>query len=172
MDLHAWKGISMSNGRAEIEAQSNGEGSLAVAVKFVEAYQATQIDRIRLIKQGIAADFLEQMATDMSISKSRLAQTLGIPCAAIKSKALKRKLLSPDESSRVLGMARLIGQVHTMVCESGNPEGFNAAEWVARWIGRPLPALGGLRPAELMDTFDGQALVSSIVGRMQSGVYC
>ena len=59
-----------------------------------------------------------------------------------------------------------------MICESGNPEGFNAAEWVTRWIDRPLPALGGLRPAELMNTFEGQALVSSTVARMQSWAFC
>ena len=111
------------------------------------------------------------MAKDMSISEARLADTLGVARSTIGRMALKRKLLSPDEGSRVLGMASLIGQVHTMVCESGHPEGFNAAEWVARWIDRPLPALGGLRPAELMDTFDGQALVSSMVARMQSGAY-
>ena len=72
---------------------------------------------------------------------------------------------------RARGIARLIGQVQTMVSESGNPEGFNAAEWVARWIDRPLPALGGQRPAELMETPDGQALVSNIVARMQTGAY-
>lgn len=162
----------MSNGRAEIGAQSDRDGSLSAAVKFVEAYQADPINRVRIIKQGIPAGFLELMATDMLISRSRLAHTLGIARSALGRKALKRKLLSPEEGSRVLGMASLIGQVHTMICESGNPEGFNAAEWVARWIDRPLPALGGLRPAELMHTFDGQALVSSIAGRMQSGVYC
>lgn len=162
----------MSNGRAQVGSQSKRGGSLDAAVKFVEAYQTDPIDRVRLIKQGIPADFLKQIAKDMSISEAQLARTLGVARSAVDRKVLKRKLLSPDEGSRILGMASLIGQVHTMICESGNPEGFNAAEWVARWIDRPLPAIGGLRPAELMDTFDGQALVSSIVDRMQSGVYC
>lgn len=79
---------------------------------------------------------------------------------------------SSDQGLRARGIAGLISQVRTMVSESGNPGGFNAAEWVARWIDRPLPALGGQRPAELMETSDGQALVSSIVARMQSGAYC
>ena len=162
----------MSNGMAPAGSQSNSDGSRSAAAKFVEAYQADPIDRIRLIKRGISADVLEQMAKDMSISKARLAETLGVARATIDRRAPNRKVLSPDEGSRVLGMASLIGQVHTMICESGNPQGFNAAEWVARWIDRPLPALGGLKPAELMDTFDGQALVSSMVARMQSGAYC
>ena len=162
----------MSNGRAPAGSQSKNGGSLSAAAKFVEAYQAAPIDRIRLIKRGISTDVLQQMSKDMSISRARLAETLGVARATRNRKARNRKVLSPDEGSRVLGMASLIGQVHTMICESGNPQGFNAAEWVARWIDRPLPALGGLKPAELMDTFDGQALVSSTVARMQSGAYC
>lgn len=71
----------------------------------------------------------------------------------------------------MFGVASLIGQVQTMIEESGNPEGFNAAEWVARWIDRPLPALGGQKPAELMDTSDGQALASNIIASMQRGAY-
>lgn len=161
----------MSNGRAQAGPSSKRDGDVATAVKFVEAYQSAPIDRIRLIKQGIPADVLDRMATDMSISAGKLADTLGIARATIDRTAPERKVLSPDEGSRVLGMASLIGQVHTMICESGNPEGFNAAEWVALWIDRPLPALGGMKPAELMDTFDGQALVSSVVARMQSGAY-
>jgi len=162
----------MSSGRAPDGSQSQNDGSLSAAAKFVEAFKADPIDRIRLIKRGISADVLEQMAKDMSIPNARLAETLGVARATIDREARNQKVLSPDEGSRVLGMASLIGQVHTMICESGDPAGFKAAEWVARWIDRPLPALGGLKPAELMDTFDGQALVSSMVARMQSGAYC
>ena len=86
-------------------------------------------------------------------------------------KAREGKPVSADEESRGLGMASLIAQVQTMIEESGNPEGFDAAKWVARWIDRPLPALGGQKPAELMDTPDGRALVSNIVDRMQGGAY-
>lgn len=75
------------------------------------------------------------------------------------------------EEARASGIASLIAQVQTMVEDSGNPEGFDAAKWVGRWIDRALPALGGQRPAELMDTPDGRALVSNIVACMQSGAY-
>lgn len=140
-------------------------------VRHVEAYRAAPISRIRLIKGGISAKVLDQLAKDMGMSKERLAGMLGLARATIDRKVREDKPLSSDEGSRVLGMASLIGQVQTMIEESGNPEGFNAAEWVARWLERPLPALGGQKPAELMDTSDGQALVSNLVAAMQSGVY-
>jgi uncharacterized protein (DUF2384 family) len=58
-----------------------------------------------------------------------------------------------------------------MVEESGNPEGFDAQNWVSHWLREPVPALGGERPVDLLDTMEGQALVSETLARMQSGSY-
>ncbi|MCY1243257.1 hypothetical protein D9M72_562650 [compost metagenome] len=58
-----------------------------------------------------------------------------------------------------------------MVETSGNPDGFDAAAWMAQWLDQPLPALGERRPAELMDTAEGQAIVSNMLSRAQSGGY-
>jgi uncharacterized protein (DUF2384 family) len=58
-----------------------------------------------------------------------------------------------------------------MVLESGAPAGFDAAAWMARWLTEPLPAFGGARPADLMDTMEGQALVASALAKMQGGAY-
>ena len=76
-----------------------------------------------------------------------------------------------EKSGRARAMDRLVMRVQTMIEESGNPEGFNAAEWVTRWISRPLPALGGRTPDEFLETEDGQALVENLILRMQSGAY-
>ena len=83
----------------------------------------------------------------------------------------EKRALSQDEGERVLGMARLVGLVETIVHESGNAEGFDAARWVARWLERPHPALAGRRPAELMDTAEGREILFKLVGQMQSAAY-
>jgi uncharacterized protein (DUF2384 family) len=67
--------------------------------------------------------------------------------------------------------AELIHQVEVMVQQSGNPEGFDSAEWVARWLEAPCPALGGQCPSAYMATAEGQELVSSLLAMMQSGAY-
>jgi putative toxin-antitoxin system antitoxin component (TIGR02293 family) len=141
------------------------------ATDFRQVFEADAMERVRIVKQGVPASVVDVMARRMAIPKERLIGTLGLARATIDRKAREHKALSTDESSRVLGMARLVGQVQAMVEESGNPEGFNAAEWVAGWLERPLPALGGQRPAELMDTPEGQGIVSQLVARMQSGAY-
>jgi uncharacterized protein (DUF2384 family) len=68
-------------------------------------------------------------------------------------------------------MARLVGQLEAMVQDSGDPNGFDPTAWMARWLNDPLPALGGTRPIELMDTMEGQALVSTVLAQLQSGAY-
>lgn len=141
------------------------------ATNFRQVFEADAMERVRIVKQGVPASVVDVMARRMAIPKERLVGTLGLARATIDRKARENKALSTDESSRVLGMARLVGQVQAMVEESGNPEGFNAAEWVAGWLERPLAALGGQRPAELMDTPEGQGIVSQLVARMQSGAY-
>ena len=79
--------------------------------------------------------------------------------------------LSPAENERVLGLGRLLRQLRTMVQESGNLEGFDASAWLSVWISTPVPALGDVRPLDLMDTMTGQALVSQMIAQMQSGAY-
>jgi uncharacterized protein (DUF2384 family) len=65
----------------------------------------------------------------------------------------------------------LIAQVQTMVEESGNSNGFDAARWVQEWLQKPLPALGGKRPVEYMSTQEGRELVGRLLAMAQSGAY-
>lgn len=134
-------------------------------------YPFDALERIELVKNGLPAGLLMLISEDMAISKDKLYATIGLARATVNRKLREQQALNQDESERVLGMARLVGQVSTIVGESGNPEGFDAAKWVAAWLDRPLQALGGRRPAELMDTADGRGLVSDLVARMQTGAY-
>ena len=72
---------------------------------------------------------------------------------------------------RVPCVARLVAQVQNIVDVSGDPEGFDAIAWMSRWLNEPLPALGGVCPVDLLDTMEGQALVSNTLNQMQSGAY-
>lgn len=138
---------------------------------FVDVFRAEPLTRVRMIKDGLPADYLDQLSRRMKMPKERLLPTLGIAPATVSRKVREAKPLSSDDSERALGMARLVGQVEAMVEDSGNPEGFSAAEWVAQWLEEPLPALGGRRPSDLMDTAEGQAMVSNLLARMQGGAY-
>ena len=79
--------------------------------------------------------------------------------------------ISGEEASLALWVAELVGQTNKIVKESGNAPDFDASQWVSDWINSPVPALGGQRPIDLMQTPEGRELVASILGMMQSGAY-
>jgi len=144
---------------------------IAVVFDGTQLYRVDREARIAVIRQGIPASMVGQLSTTMGISKELLLGSLGLSRATISRKEKDETALSKDESERVLGVASLIGKVQTMVEESGDPTGFDAAHWVAEWLAKPLPALGGATPASYMDTFEGQKLVSELLSMSQSGAY-
>lgn len=162
-------------------AQSDGEfmavdatAARKPATVVFDSRQFFRVDpqaRIAVIRQGIPAAIVGELSTTMGLSKERLLGSLGLSRANISRKERAETTLSSDESERVLGIASLIGKVQKMVEESGDPTGFDAARWVADWLTKPLPALGGATPASYMDTFEGQKLVAELLAMAQSGAY-
>lgn len=138
---------------------------------FLQVFRAEPLARVKLIKTGVPAQYVDRIAREMGMPKERLLPALGLSAATVNRRARESGKLSTEDSERVIGMARLVGQVQAMVEESGDPAGFDAARWVAQWLEAPLAALGGQRPVELMDTAEGQSIVSNLLARMQSGAY-
>lgn len=134
-------------------------------------YPFDAIERMGIVKEGVPAGLLSVLAEDMAITKDKLYKTIGLARTTANRKLRDRKVLSQDESERAMGITRLIGQVSTIVLESGGPVGFDAAQWVAEWLDQPQPALAGRRAAELMDTADGRSIVFDLIAKMQSSAY-
>ncbi len=138
---------------------------------FSRLYAADPLLRINAIKGGLPALLPSLFALRMGISKERMYGTIGLPRATVERKVKEDEVLTPEESSRVLGIARLIGQAQAMVEQSGAEHAdFDAPTWVASWLDSYLPALQA-KPASLMDTTEGQALVANLLARAQSGAY-
>lgn len=142
-----------------------------IAADGAERYRVDPQARIALIRQGMPASVVGQLSSRMGISKELLLASLGLSRATISRKEKDATLLSKDESERVLGVEMLIGLVQTMVEQSGDPAGFDAARWLAGWLISPVPALAGETPASYLDTFEGQKLVANLLATMQSGAY-
>ncbi len=138
---------------------------------YIEVYRASPAERIRIIKEGIPAAKAKRMISDLRFEQGVLLEALNLKTATVNRKAAQGASLSPEESERVIGMAKLVGQLQAMVEDSGDPEGFDAPGWLSQWLREPVPALGGARPVELLDTMEGQALVSQALRQMQSGAY-
>jgi putative toxin-antitoxin system antitoxin component (TIGR02293 family) len=138
---------------------------------YLAIYRDAPLERIKRVKAGVSAAEAKHILQDLAIPSGRVSEVLGIPVSTLNRKAKVAQRLSTDEGERILGLAKLVGQVQAMVEDSGDPKGFDARAWTAHWLNEPLPALGGARPANLLDTMEGQGLVSATLARIQSGAY-
>ena len=124
-----------------------------------------------MIKGGLDATLANTILKYISGSKTEALRAVDISHATMNRWVKAHAKLPPAESERILGVGRLVGQVQAMVEESGQPKGFDAGAWLTRWLGEPLPALGGACPRDLLDTIEGQRMVSEALARMRSGAY-
>jgi len=152
----------------EVVMRKSAETSV---INFADVYRLGPTERIEIIKEGVPAGEVVKLAKTIGRPKERLFKVLGLPRATVDRKVRAHQRLSVEQGERVVGFSKLVGQVQVMVEQSGDPSGFDPAKWVADWLDRPLPALGGRCPADYMDTAEGQELVSSLLAKMQSGAY-
>ena len=138
---------------------------------YVAIYQATPLERIDMIRRGIPASEAKRIFTELMFGQGAGNRALNLSAATVNKKAKLGGALSSEDSERVVGFAKLVGQLEAMIQESGDPAGFDARAWMARWLNEPLPAFGGTRPVDLMDTMEGQGLVSAVLAQVQSGAY-
>jgi putative toxin-antitoxin system antitoxin component (TIGR02293 family) len=157
-------------GRAELIVYRPKEG--------VDAYirrvgQATPMEIIELERAGVQGTFIKDLSARMRVPTSRFFEVLGLPKATAERKASRGEQVGGSGGRAAIAMAKLLNQAQEIVSESTAEaaQGFDAGEWLGDWIERPQPALGGRRPAELLDTPTGFDVVSRLLGALQSGSY-
>lgn len=139
--------------------------------QYAALWSADPASRSGWIKQGLPGSMLDCLVKDMRISWETLAEWTGISRSIAARKRAVPVLLNAAAGERALGLARLIGQVQTIVEQSGDSEGFEASTWLTDWLTVPNPALEGAAPGAHVHNADGRALLSSLIARMQSGAY-
>lgn len=167
----------MSTHSAAVQSRRSGARAKAAtpptasARDYTAYYRLSPAERVEVVSAGVPASFVEVTAHRLGQSKERLARLLGLSLATVNRKACKGQALSAEQGERLLGIGEIIGLVQTMVEQSGDPAGFDAAAWVAHWLESPLPALGGRLPAQYLNTRTGQELILDVLRRAQSGAY-
>jgi putative toxin-antitoxin system antitoxin component (TIGR02293 family) len=137
----------------------------------LKLYRTSAYERVKIVKAGLPAKYVKVLTVSMHMPIEKFYRTTGLARPTVDRKIRSSKLLSQDESERVMGIARLVGQAQNLVEQSGGAADFDAGRWVGDWLQKPLPALDGRSPGELMDTVDGRALVSDLLAQQQSGAY-
>jgi putative toxin-antitoxin system antitoxin component (TIGR02293 family) len=135
--------------------------------------RATPLQLVEIERQGVLGSFIKDLSRRMDIPSSRIFKILGVPKATAEKKAAAGERVEGSGGQAAIGMVRLLGIAQEIVANSTAREArtFDATKWLGQWIERPQGALGGRKPAELMDTPTGTELVARLLGSIESGAY-
>lgn len=131
-------------------------------------------ERVQIERQGVPADVVRSLVTEIGVSSTDFIVYVGMPKATFSKKIREKSKFAGAAGQSVVGFVELINKVEDILAAQGdNPDAanFDVERWVGEWVERPQPALGGVAPAELMDTPSGRASVMRVLGAMQSGAY-
>ena len=142
--------------------------------KFVAKIRgATPMQLVEVERHGVGGRLLKDMALTMNVPASRFFSIIGVPKATAERKASEDEVIAGAGGQAALGMVRLLGIAQDIVESStaDKARGVDAAKWLGQWIERPQPALGGKKPADLLDTPTGVEVVARVLGAIESGAY-
>ena len=145
-----------------------GVDQFAADLSSASAWQLAEVER-----QGVSALFLKDVSARMGLALSQTTEMLGIPRATASEKLKKGAPLTGAGGHAAIGVARLLARAQQIVAHSTHPDarGFDVARWLGEWIQVRQPALGGRKPADLLDTPAGQDAVMRVLGALESGTY-
>ena len=135
--------------------------------------RATPLQLVEIERQGVLGTFIKDLSKRMEIPSSRIFTILGVPKATAEKKAAAGERVEGSGGQAAIGMVKLLGIAQEIVANSTAREAktFDATKWLGQWIERPQRALGGRKPAELLDTPTGAELVARLLGSIESGAY-
>ncbi|MDM0024573.1 MbcA/ParS/Xre antitoxin family protein [Variovorax saccharolyticus] len=144
----------------------------------VDAYvravsSATPMEIVEIERLGVQGSFIKDLSKRMDVATSRFFTILGVPKATAEKKAAAGERVTGRGGQAAVGMIKLLGIAQAIADNSLAPQakGFDAAHWLGQWIERPQPALGGRKPADLIDTPTGVEVVARLLGSIESGAY-
>jgi len=160
-------------------AEGKGAGAIAYhSTKGVDDYVrqvagATPMQIVEIERQGVLGSFIKDLSRRMEIPSSRIFTILGVPRATAEKKAAAGERVAGRGGQAAIGMVKLLGIAQDIVANSTAREavGFDATRWLGQWIERPQPALGGRKPADLIDTPTGMEVVARLLGSIESGAF-
>lgn len=134
---------------------------------------ATPMEAVEIERKGVSGRYLKDLAKQLGLATTRVFRIIDVPRATAEKKAAKDELVTGRSGQAALALTKLVALANEIVAESTDleAEDFDAAKWLGAWIERPQPALGGRKPADLLDTPTGADVVTRLLGSVASGAY-
>ena len=120
---------------------------------------ATQLTET--IREGLPYASLEVLLAKLGIARSEAAVALNLPERTL-ARRQKEKRLKPDESDKVLRLARLFSLARTVL---------ETEENASKWFAQPNRGLTGKTPLAMIDTEVGAREVEEALWRIAHGIF-
>ncbi len=133
-----------------------------VAMLGIKAKVRTTLELMPLIRRGLPPASLEALARQMDMPPLATAEAIGLVKRTIARRIQQRQTLDPEESERVVRLARILAQTTAIL---------GSREKARRWLRKPNRALGGDPPIAMLDTDIGAQAVLDELGRIDYGVF-
>lgn len=118
------------------------------------------LEQIATIRKGIATQVFDQIAAALGVGKETLARKLNINAQTLRKR--KARVLSAEEAEKSLRVARVFAAAHEVL---------GGADEARAWLKEEIPALGGKRPLDLLDTDVGTHEVTNLLQSIKWGMY-
>lgn len=116
---------------------------------------------IRAVRKGIPGQVAREAVSLLGGHREIIADLAGTTPGNLH-RIYKKQALGKTESEGILDLFRLFAYAKTI---------FDSDDIVREWLGCEIPALSGSRPIDLMDTFQGRAIVRDVLGRIKQGEF-
>lgn len=114
------------------------------------------------VQSGLPCEVVDTLVANLGVAQKEIAGVLNIPVTTL-SRRKKAGCLSPDESDRVVRLARVGALAQALMAGD-----LLAAQ---QWMSTPLPILGDETPLQHCSTEVGAREVEQLIGRLRHGVF-
>ena len=144
-------------------AARGGVARAATGIEGVDVSPAAFVDRAAFIdaaRTGLSGEVVKQ-AVDVFGHRELIVRLVGTTSGNLH-RVYRRKALGPAQSEVLLDTLRVFVRATAAL---------GSLDRASEWLDTALPALGGQRPVDLCDTFEGRSLVQDAIVRIELGEF-
>ena len=117
---------------------------------------------VAMVRSGLPFAMLDEVAVAAGIGRLTLARVIDLPATTL-ARRRKAGQLTPEESDRLVRVARLVAMAHDLMRGDGGA--------ARRWLGDPHELLEGESPLERASSEVGSREVEDLIGRLRHGIF-
>ncbi|MGM0987765.1 MAG: antitoxin Xre/MbcA/ParS toxin-binding domain-containing protein [Pseudomonadota bacterium] len=116
---------------------------------------------IHAVRTGIPGQVVRQTVALLGGHQQLVAELAGTTPSNLH-RTYKKAAIGKMQSEQILDLLRLFSYSSSI---------FDSDDIVRGWFSCEIPALSGSRPVDLLDTFQGRAMVRDVLGRIKRGEF-